>query len=815
VLRKSSKKLLKNDFNSVILTFAKTPLQYWTITFFLLYTQQMEKLHIQHSRWWDWAAVGLLFVLLQTVASRLVATTWTPFLYLIQTFTYMGFIVGTALGYSQFRRGTVRWLTFIYMLIMVPLQWTLVIDQQTSLEEQFASVAGRLYFSTSDFFARKPVEDPIFFVALMSITFWIISSWAAFTLVRNQNYLGSVLPAAIGLIIIQNYENSIPGRLWFLAFFAFIALLLLGRLQYLQNKSSWRERRIFLSPDNSVDLTSSMAIAAGLIIIVAWTVPASLTSMKSAVETWNQITRPWREFTDRIENAVSALESPSGGTRGQFFGSELALGRGFPLSDAVMFKVEAPENIPLEEQPPRYYWRGRTYDRFVNGQWYTSGTVREDYSPTVTNPYKVNRPEMNPAHFIFSTGKTTFSLLYSPPEPIWVSRPGVTFVSPAQSGKDLIAWHAYPALRGGETYQVDAILSNPNRQQLQEAGTNYPEWVTEKYLQLPKSFSPRIEDLAQALTADAKTPFEKAIFITRYLRENIKYAETIPEVPRNKNPLEWVLFEYKQAYCVYYASSEVLMLRSVGVPARMAVGFAQGKKDGNSFVVRRLDAHAWPEVYFPDIGWVEFEPTAGQAPLDRPLPPQDSANANILNPLNDLLTEDIQGLNRRGQIDEDVAIPVETTAPGLPTFYWILLSITVLGLVVFLSLRSSLPARVPVLLRATIERTGIEVPIWVTRWEKWVKLSPIEKSFESVNFGLRYLDQAVPVHTTPIERAAKLTRILPEKADQIKILLDEHQTSLYTSRVADITEARRAALNLRAQVIIERIRYLFFGKPMR
>ena len=775
----------------------------------------MEKLHIQQSRWWDWAAVGLLFVLLQTVASRLVATTWTPFLYLIQTFTYIGFVVGTALGYSRFRRATVRWLTFIYMLIMLPLQWTLIINQNASLEEQFASVAGRLFFSTSDFFGRRPVEDQIFFIALMSITFWIISSWAAFTLVRNQNYLGSVLPGAIGLIIIQNYDSSIPGRLWFLAFFAFIALLLLGRLQYLQNKSSWRARRIFLSPDNSVDLTSSMAIAAGLIIVIAWTTPASLTSMKSAVKTWNQITRPWRQFTDKMENAVSALESPSGGTRGQFFGSQLALGRGFPLSDAVMFKVETPENIPFEEKPPRYYWRGRTYDRFVNGQWYTSGTVREDYSPTVTNPYNVNIRELIPAHFVFNTGKTTFSLLYSPPEPIWVSRPGVTFISPAQSGKDLIAWHAYPALRGGETYQVDAILSNPNRQQLQEAGTNYPEWVTQKYLQLPKSFSPHIQDLAKGITTDAKTPFEKAIFITRYLRENIKYSQTIPEVPRNKNPLEWVLFEYKQAYCVYYASAEVLMLRSVGVPARMAVGFAQGKQDGKSFVVRRMDAHAWPEVFFPDVGWVEFEPTAGQAPLDRPLPPQDPTNANASNLLNDLRTEDNRDFAGREQIDEGLAAPVDPVASAFPTFYWILLSITGLAVIVFLSLRYSLVARVPVLLRATIERSGIEVPIWVTRWEKWVKLSPIEKSFESVNFGLRYLDQVVPVHTTPIERAAKLTRILPEKADQIKILLDEHQTSLYTSRVADVTESRRAALNLRAQVIIERIRYLFFGKPMR
>jgi hypothetical protein len=82
-----------------------------------------------------------------------------------------------------------------------------------------------------------------------------------------------------------------------------------------------------------------------------------------------------------------------------------------------------------------------------------------------------------------------------------------------------------------------------------------------------------------------------------------------------------------------------------------------------------------------------------------------------------------------------------------------------------------------------------------------------------VNFGLRTLSQAVPVHSTPAERAATLTRLLPAKADEIKVLLDEHQTSLYTSRTADVTQARRAAFDVRKQVIAERIRYLFFGKP--
>ncbi len=774
----------------------------------------MEKLHTPQSRWWDWAAVALHFILLETVASRLVATGWTPFLYLIQTFTYTGFVIGIALGYSTFHRGTTRWLSFFYMLILLPLQWTLVIDQSASLEEQLLSVGGRLFFSTSDFLARRPVDDPLFFVAVMSIAFWIISSWAGFTLVRNQDYLGAVLPAAIGIIVIQNYDHAIPGRLWFLAFFAFIALLLLGRLHFLQNKQSWRERRIFLSPDNSVDLTSSMAIAAGLIIILAWTTPGSLSSIKAAVKTWNRVTRPWHEFTQKMENAVSALESPSGGTRGEFFGSQLALGRGFPLSDLIMFEVETPD-LPADQRPPRYYWRGRTYDRFVNGQWYTTGTTREEYSPAVTNPYNVNSEGKTAAHFVVNTGDTSFSLLYSPAQPIWVSRPGVTFTTLADSGKDLVAWHAYPALRGGETYQVDAILTNPNRQQLQDAGTNYPEWVTQKYLQLPQNFSPRVQELAKEITRDAVTPYEKSLAITQYLRQNIKYAETIEAPPRNRDALEWILFNSKEAYCVYYASAEALMLRSVGVPARMAVGFAQGEQDGNNYIVRRYNAHAWPEVYYPDIGWVEFEPTAGQAPLDRPLPPQDGENANPLNPIGDVLSEGAQDFAGREQVQEGVDAASEQATPAFQPIFLVPILAVLAGLMIFLSYRYGLHMHMPSLLRATMERSGINVPIWVVRWENWVKLSPTEKAFESVNFGLKYLDQPVPVHTTPIERAARLQRLLPNTADQIQILLDEHQTSLYTSRTADVTQARNAAFLIRKQAILERIRYLFVGKPPR
>jgi len=116
-------------------------------------------------------------------------------------------------------------------------------------------------------------------------------------------------------------------------------------------------------------------------------------------------------------------------------------------------------------------------------------------------------------------------------------------------------------------------------------------------------------------------------------------------------------------------------------------------------------------------------------------------------------------------------------------------------------------------LQSAYERNGLQTPIWIINWERWIKISPIEKSFESVNLGLRLLDKPMPLHATPIERAQRLTIILPKAENEINTLLDEHQTSLYTSRQADVIRARRAAFKIRWQVLLERIRYLIEGKP--
>ncbi len=148
----------------------------------------------------------------------------------------------------------------------------------------------------------------------------------------------------------------------------------------------------------------------------------------------------------------------------------------------------------------------------------------------------------------------------------------------------------------------------------------------------------RTLDLAERIARPFDNPYDIAVAVTNYLRNNIRYSDTVPAPPAGQDPVDWVLFDLKQGFCNYYATAEIVLLRAVGIPARWAVGYAQGEFDPteSSYQVRQRDAHSWPEVYYPGVGWVEFEPTLSQPVLDRPLgdPLAEDENQNAFNPNN-------------------------------------------------------------------------------------------------------------------------------------------------------------------------------------
>jgi hypothetical protein len=123
--------------------------------------------------------------------------------------------------------------------------------------------------------------------------------------------------------------------------------------------------------------------------------------------------------------------------------------------------------------------------------------------------------------------------------------------------------------------------------------------------------------LAEQLTEGIDTPYDKAKAIESALRR-IPYDDQIEAPGLTQDGVDYFLFEVKAGYCDYYASAMVVLLRSVGVPARYVRGYSEGEAEDGVFHLLESDGHAWPEVYFPQYGWIEFEPTGGEPALDRP-----------------------------------------------------------------------------------------------------------------------------------------------------------------------------------------------------
>jgi hypothetical protein len=137
----------------------------------------------------------------------------------------------------------------------------------------------------------------------------------------------------------------------------------------------------------------------------------------------------------------------------------------------------------------------------------------------------------------------------------------------------------------------------------------YPPEIKTRFLQLPR-LSPRITDLALSITREAKTPYEQIMSVEQHLISNYRYSLDVG-MEDGLNPLEDFLFRRKTGYCEHYATAMVIMLRTLGIPARLVTGFLPGEWNefGGYYRVRQQDAHAWVEVFFPQSGWITFDPT--------------------------------------------------------------------------------------------------------------------------------------------------------------------------------------------------------------
>lgn len=253
------------------------------------------------------------------------------------------------------------------------------------------------------------------------------------------------------------------------------------------------------------------------------------------------------------------------------------------------------------------------------------------------------------------------------------------------------------------------------------------------------------------------------------------------------------------------------MLRAVGVPARMAAGFAQGEEldQANTYRVRILDSHAWPEVFFPGYGWVEFEPTVSQPALTL----LQGSNVSIggADDLQRIDEEDrLGGMfeedpfdSRLEELDGDIA-PQAEPAQGPPNPLLVLLGVAAALAVLQGGARLTSrrqPLKAPVRIEKFVSEKGFQTPNWLKRWAQYQEMQPVERIFQMVRRLLRLQGVRITAGQTAREQVELLKELVPEVENEAEILLHEFQQEAYSPYLGNIDTAWTAQRRITKKVL--------------
>jgi transglutaminase-like putative cysteine protease len=311
--------------------------------------------------------------------------------------------------------------------------------------------------------------------------------------------------------------------------------------------------------------------------------------------------------------------------------------------DAELLRVRSSE--PL-------LWRGGTLDYFDGIRW--SDTTEpgsddgEEIAPGVQTDLVVQDVEVLNAETDVIFGGYMISSLSDDIEP---------FATENSDG----SWTLDQPLDEDSDYRVASEVPQPTTYQLQNAGTDYPAEVTQRFLQLPGNTPPVVAETAERIQRayTPETPYDTARAVERYLVYDGGFVYNLDVGYRRADKaIEEFLGDGKEGFCTQFATSMALLLREMGVPSRVVYGSTTGQEvEPGEYVVTGSNMHNWVEVYFPGVGWYPFDPTPG---FTMPSAMQENAPRLLPNtPQQDILPDP----NVRGGVRDEQETPRQRREP--------------------------------------------------------------------------------------------------------------------------------------------------------
>ena len=453
--------------------------------------------------------------------------------------------------------------------------------------------------------------DNLIFVTQLAFLGWWIGYLAMWSLMRHQSVMQAVLPAGAALLVNAYFApKSLTG---YVIMYLVAVLLLAIRIELARNETRWQLTRVRYAPDIAWDFLRAGLFFALLVVLLAWAVP-DLADKYNLERVLRPFEKPWQTVEDTWNRMYRALNYGQATTAATGFSKTLTLGGPVALTDRPIFDAESPEPV---------YWRAAAYDTYTSLGWLNSDSevVVVERNQYLGEPLFTATAQITATVHPRESGQ---EVIFGASAPLRVSVPVNADALPLpgvgrQWSVSLLRSRVRLTREAG--YQVGSAISVATVEQLRGDNQDYPQWVRDRYLQIPDSLPARVADLALRITTGYPSPYDKAESVEAVLR-TYRYNTDIAAPPAGADAVDHFLFESKEGYCDYYASAMVMLLRASGVPARLIVGYTPGQTaaergeqdEGGQPLYRVLErnAHAWPEVYFPTYGWIQFEPTASE-----------------------------------------------------------------------------------------------------------------------------------------------------------------------------------------------------------
>jgi transglutaminase-like putative cysteine protease len=297
--------------------------------------------------------------------------------------------------------------------------------------------------------------------------------------------------------------------------------------------------------------------------------------------------------------------------------SRSSAGAYFAVGERMDLRVrgELPDDIVMRVRASApAMWRGALFDRYDGTAWTSTGGEPIDIQGRPPLWYPMPHRSLGPRSpvvqtYYVETEQPSVIFSANQPDRIWYEGP--------VSVDELGGLRTDSTLSAGTVYSVVSTRGSAPARLLRSVDAPPPPEL-ERYLQLPAALPQRVRDLAARITAGETNAFDKVTAVEDYLRDNYRYTLDSPVPPAGQDAVDHFLFDARAGFCEQFASATTVMLRALGIPARVATGYTPGGRNPFTglYEVRASDAHAWVEAWFPRYGWYDFDPTFAVPPAE-------------------------------------------------------------------------------------------------------------------------------------------------------------------------------------------------------